>query len=417
MRISDSMLVISYLSNLQSTKAKLEKLQAQVASQTKINRPSDSPSGTAKILRLENQLSSVETYLNNVHNAVSFINETTYALESIHDELTKVSISLAELNNSAITDYTTFADKIDLALNSILDLSNHQFDGKYIFGGTDFSGEPFGLSADQLSIEVKTADVSGKQFMRTSPNALQKINMTGSEIFGTIIKQSGNLDVNAANGSVHNNTATIYDSSGNEYDLNITFTKTGDNTYNFSYDILDSGGTSIFGSAPAAVEVVFNPDSGTIETIDGNSTQNFRINIPSDKIDFTLNFSTLTEINSATVSSFSANQKVDIFNALISIRDSLRAGEKPTKEQQEFVEDFSSKILSKTVEIGNITNQLTSTEELLNNQQLVLTELISKEKEVDVAKAIIDLQNYDYALQLTYKMSAMTLPKSLLDYL
>ena len=37
--------------------------------------------------------------------------------------------------------------------------------------------------------------------------------------------------------------------------------------------------------------------------------------------------------------------------------------------------------------------------------------------EVDIAAASIELQNYDYSLQLSYKMSSMFLTRSLLDYI
>ena len=37
--------------------------------------------------------------------------------------------------------------------------------------------------------------------------------------------------------------------------------------------------------------------------------------------------------------------------------------------------------------------------------------------EVDVAKAMIDLQMQDYLLQVSYELAAMILPKSILDFL
>jgi flagellin-like hook-associated protein FlgL len=67
--------------------------------------------------------------------------------------------------------------------------------------------------------------------------------------------------------------------------------------------------------------------------------------------------------------------------------------------------------------MGNISNKLSDSKEILSNQVLTLEGLISKESEIDLAQATIDLQNYDYSLQLSYKMSSMFLTRSLLDYL
>ncbi|MFN3492826.1 MAG: SPASM domain-containing protein, partial [Anaerolineales bacterium] len=67
--------------------------------------------------------------------------------------------------------------------------------------------------------------------------------------------------------------------------------------------------------------------------------------------------------------------------------------------------------------IGNIINQFTTIENMLTQQNLDLTENNSQVNGVDVAKAIIELQNQDYLLQLSQKLAATILPKSLLDYL
>jgi flagellin-like hook-associated protein FlgL len=107
----------------------------------------------------------------------------------------------------------------------------------------------------------------------------------------------------------------------------------------------------------------------------------------------------------------------DIFNKLIDIRDNLKNGIKPTTEDVKIIEDFSASVRNHLSEVGNVSNKLESSQEILKNQILTVEELISKESEVDLAAATIDLQNYDYSLQLSYKMSSMFLTRSLLDYI
>jgi len=107
----------------------------------------------------------------------------------------------------------------------------------------------------------------------------------------------------------------------------------------------------------------------------------------------------------------------DIFNKLIEIRDNLRNGIKPTDEDVKAIEDFSTSVRNHLSEAGNVSNKLDASGEILSNQVLTLEGLISKESDVDIAAAMIDLQNYDYSLQLSYKMSSMFLTKSILDYI
>ena len=238
-----------------------------------------------------------------------------------------------------------------------------------------------------------------------------------AKFVGTILSGDGNLDSTSAIASVYNTSDKIYNASKDEFDVYVTYTKTAANTYSLTYDIQDSFGASIYGAPPAAVELKFDATTGELETVGGKNTSVIKITDSTNHIDFSIDLKSLNETASASSVSYSLNQKTDIFNTLIRIRDDLRNGIKPSEEDEEMVKDFNKHILDKTTEAGNITNQLANTQDLLANQKSVLEGLLSSEQEIDIAKAIMELQNKDYLLQLTYKVSSTILPKSLLDYL
>jgi flagellin-like hook-associated protein FlgL len=176
------------------------------------------------------------------------------------------------------------------------------------------------------------------------------------------------------------------------------------------------GATTVY-SSPSASEVVFDSATGKIKTLNGSDNKTLRIVSTSDKIDFTIDLLNTKEGATPEAFSFEANQKQDIFNFLITLRNNLNNGIKPTAEDKKVINDFNLHILDKLASAGNTLNQLSNSEEMLGNQKELLISLAAKENEVDVAEAIIDLQNQDYMLQLSYKMSAMILPKSLVDYI
>jgi len=297
MRISDSMLQSNFLSNLNNSKEKMQKLQTEVASNNKVNNPSDSPSGAAKIMRFKANVSQTKDFIKIVDNSKSFIQESIRGMEYIFDETTKVLVNLAEIQNPRNdSNLNSFADQIDASLNIILESANTEFNGQNIFGGTDDSKSPYGFTADKSAIELKVSDVSGNRKVKISKNITQKINVTGSDLFGNV---------------------------------------------------------------------------------DGT----------------------------------------DIFNKFIEIRDNLKNGIKPTDDDVKAIKDFSTLVRNHLSEAGNVSNKLEASSEILSNQVLTLEGLISKESEVDLAAAMIDLQNYDYSLQLSYKMSSMFLAKSILDYI
>ena len=297
MRISDSMLQSNFLRNINNSKEKMQELQVQIASNNKINNPSDSPSGAAKIMRFRATITQTKDFVGNIDNSLAFIQESMRGLEYILDESTKILVDLAEVKNSSNDqNLETFANKIDASLNIILESANIQFNGQSIFGGTDDSKAPYGFSDDGSAVEIKASDVSGERKVKISKNITQKINVSGTELFGNI---------------------------------------------------------------------------------DGT----------------------------------------DIFNKLIDIRDNLKNGIKPTDDDVKVIDEFSTSVRNHLSNVGNVSNKLEDSQEILNNQILTLEELISEESEVDLAAATIDLQNYDYSLQLSYKMSSMFLSRSLLDYI
>lgn len=291
------MLQSNFLSNINNSKEKMQKLQTQVASNNKISNPSDAPSGAAKVMRFKASVSQTKDFIKNVDNSSAFLQESMRGLEYILDETTKILIDLTNVQNPQNDgNLKSFAEQIDASLNIILESANTEFNGQFVFGGTDDSTSPYGFTADKSAIELKVSDVSGDRKVKISKNITQKLNVTGSDLFGNI---------------------------------------------------------------------------------DGT----------------------------------------DIFNKLIEIRDNLKNGIKPTDDDIKTIEDFSTSVRNHLSEAGNVANKLDASKEILGNQVLTLEDLISKESEIDLAAATIELQNYDYSLQLSYKMSSMFLSKSILDYI
>jgi len=415
MRITDAMISNYYIGSINKLKERIALLQRQISSGVKIEKPSDSPTGAVRVIRNNDQLSQIETYLKNIQTGLSFLDQTTFALQSIQDEVVNVVGKLEELNNPINQqNMSLYADMLENSLRLMLDVSNSKADGKFIFGGTDQISKPFAFAADGQTIEQNTK-INGSVKVRISQGIQQRINITGLEIFGTIISSEGTLDKNSAIGSVVTQNRNIYDNLGNQYNLQVNFQKTNNNQYQLTYSILDGGGNTVY-SSPVATQLVFNPTTGALETVDGNAPSAININIPSSRINFNLDLTQLKESDTNQIV-LNANQDIDIFNQLKIIIDNLRNGIPPTDQQRAAVNAFNSKVIGKLSEIGNIVNQFTTIESMLTQQNLDITENNSQINEVDVAKAIIELQNQDYLLQLSQKLAATILPKSLLDYL
>ncbi|HED08923.1 MAG TPA: flagellar hook-associated protein 3 [Ignavibacteria bacterium] len=418
MRISDLMLSNDFVTNFNKSKTKVNDLQILIATGNKINKPSDSPEATSRLLGLRNQSQQIDTYNKNIESGLSYMQNTTTAMESIQGEITNVMVKLSNLGNvAASSSLNNFADQIDASLNEILNFSNLKSNGKYLFGGTDFSSKPFGFSSDKSAILVKAGDISGKQSIRTSQNTFQKINMTGTEVFGTIVNQIGNIDSATGIGSTVSSQTNVYDTSGVQYTLKVDYKKTALNKYTMSYDITDSSNNSVFTQTPATKALAFNSSTGYLETVDGQPPKQIRVKPDKANIDFTLDQTSIKEAGGSTSLAFSANQKMNIFNTLLNIKNSLRAGKVPTDEQIKSVSDFNNNLLDNIAKAGNSTNQLNNAKDMLNSQKTQIEKITSSIQGVDMAKAIMELQAQNYLLQVSYKLAASISTKSLLDYL
>lgn len=414
-RITDASLANHYLNSINSLKSSVSLLQRQIASGNTVEKPSDSPSKAVILIRNNDVLNQINSNLNNIKTGLSFLNHTIFSLEVIQSQMLNVIGKLTDIEDPLKQkNLDNYADQLEQSLKIIMDVANAKADGKYVFGGTDLSESPFKFSSDNQTIE-QNVNSKGRINVKISSGTTEKINLTSVEVFGTILSGNGSFDKNAVVGSVKNLEHAVYDSFGNQYKFKMRFEKVDQQKYEFTYELLDSDNNLIHSSSNSVI-LEFDSNTGYLVSIDGKSSSELNISVPDKRINFFVDFQNTFESNSDTLY-FNLNQQTDIFNLLKNISRNLRNGILPTAEQKAEVEKFNVRVLEKLSEIGNIINQFSSFENLLNQQSLQLQAINTEVGGVDIVKSIIELQNKDYLLQITQKIAASILPKSLLDYL
>ncbi len=418
MRISDRMLNRNFIYNINSQKATVENLREKIATQKKVEKPSDDPRAAADILKYSTDLQSVQNYKSNIEKSLTFLNRTTTVMQNILDQVGDIDVQLTELQNSANDgNNAIFADKFSLALDTLLEYANQKFDGKYIFGGTDFNEKPFDYTTSKSNVIQQASDISGKINAKVSPDTAQTMNVNGAELFGTILSFDGNLDKNAATGATITNTSKVYDVEEKEYDVTTTIKKTGAQQYELTYQVTDSSGNVVADNSSSPVELVFDSNKKMLKTMDGRTPKLIHVSNSNKYLNFYIDVRNITEKEQSSQLSSDLNQKLDIFNVIAKIRDTVKAGKKPSQDLIQAVKDFHQKMINKMAEVGAEINKLNDSKSMLENQELEYKDLLAKTQQVDVVEAVTQMQYYDYLLQVSYKMSSMILPKSILDYL
>ncbi len=298
MRVTDRTIQSSFLYNLNDIKSRLSEKQVQITTGQKINKPSDDPSGTARLFRLNKQIEDLKTFQNNIDEGLSFVNNTILNLETIQAQSQDILTKLTEATNSAVAQ-ADYAPKIEAAINIILDAANAKYADKYIFSGTDYSTKPYDWNAGGTAIETLSTGIDESRSIRISSTTTQKMNITGFELFGEVANPPG----------------------------------------------------------------------------------------------------------------------TDIFNRLIDIKTRLENGEMPTTSDIEAVDEFNTNVINKLSIAGNYYNRMQDMQTLLENQALDLNTLLAKEQEVDLSKAIMEMNNLQISMDRAIEVSSTILPKTLLDYL
>ena len=147
----------------------LAKLQEQLSTGKRLLRPSDHPVDTANDLKLKTTSALQTQFDKNIEDGLNFMNVTDTAMQSMNSIMQR----LRELAIQGATDTVSAADRIailqetDQLFRQLITLTNTDYKGDYIFGGTQSKLTPFPIvsskaesAADTVAVTVNGASQS-----------------------------------------------------------------------------------------------------------------------------------------------------------------------------------------------------------------------------------------------------------------
>ena len=145
MRVSLRNQYSNFLYNLQDTQSRLMDLNMQASSQKRINKPSDDPVGTARVLNYRTSLSSIDQYRSNIDTAKVWLGLADESMIQVSTLLTKLK-GLAEQGASGTmtaSDREATSYEVRQIFSQLVNLANSRFEGNSIFGGHKFDESAF----------------------------------------------------------------------------------------------------------------------------------------------------------------------------------------------------------------------------------------------------------------------------------
>lgn len=176
--------------NISAQQSQLYELYNKINSGQKYTNISDNPIDAADIVRLNKQLSEIGSYARNVENATTQINAQDEAFSTIVDKLQRINDLAIQAANSASGEdgFKACKAEIEELKKTIVNLANTQYDGKYIFAGTNVTTKPFELADDGTITYHGTPanNTAGyERYLEISDGVKVELNSSGDSIFGT----------------------------------------------------------------------------------------------------------------------------------------------------------------------------------------------------------------------------------------
>ena len=368
MRVTNNMMSNALTRYLMRQNENLYKVQEQIATQKRINKPSDDPIGMRKVLDYRSQIATIDQYLDNIKRGTTRLEFTEITLDVV-DDLIGVVREVSQQQAGGTTQSRAFAaDQVRDLYDQIVDLANSKSGKNYMFSGHQTDTPAYG----------HVVEMSG--------------GMPGDLVFGLAADATNvMIEVMDDSGSVIN---TITPGGGGTDGVN-TVTWSGaipaDGLYKFSVTASNAGGDVVD-------YATYNGDDGTVRIMMGENSEltmnadGRDIFTPAGLVDtFEVIADLITALeNDDTVAISNLTQQLDLVGTQIS---EFRATSAPKMYQLENTENFWFHYKPK------------------------LEQLLSETENVDLNKAAMRLNQLDLAYQATIATAARIIQPGLINFL
>ena len=180
-RVTQQTVQASSLRNLQSNLGRMATLQAQMSSGTKLSLPSDDPSATSEVMRLNASSRQLDQYSRNASDGTSWLTTIDTALSSTTAALQRVRDLTVQGGNGAYgtTSRQALATEITGIRQELLKQANTTFLGRTVFAGTSNAGAAF----DPTTYAFNGTPGSSVQRQVGADTAV-RVDSDGSTVFG-----------------------------------------------------------------------------------------------------------------------------------------------------------------------------------------------------------------------------------------
>ncbi len=406
-RISSQQIFSGGINRLQELNTTLNNTQQQISTGKRVNTPSDDPVAAARILKLDQELSRVETYQRNVNLANNRLSQEESALESATDIIQRVRELTVQAGNGSLSanDRRSISSELQERLGQLANVANtRDASGEYIFSG--FQGSKQAFVKDAAGSWIYQGD-EGQRVLEIDDGVTVPISDHGKSIFVNVPREVTGVE-NPAN-------------SPGSYISGVELTDT------------DALQAAFGGAVPNDIRLTVNPAGEVIAENTNTVPATVLTTSPSpalvgEPFEVAGIQATISDAVAGDEFTLAINDKQSVFATienLIAGLDSL--GKNSAKSSAQYdtliadslanLDNAQESIVLKQTELGGRMNAVESTQQFLEDSSVYANEIRSELQDVDYAEAISNLSFQSFVLQAAQQSFAQVSQLSLFDRL
>ena len=195
MRITNNMIVNSYLNSFNKSLERQNQLQEQLADGKAIHRPSDDPVRAVRSLKYNTNLAENEQFMQNVKDATSWMETTDSAMSQISSIMTRAKeLVISADGTKSVDSLHALGEELDGMIDAAVTVGNTQIGDRYLFAGQMDKTQPLERTtitdpATGLAVEVVQYKGDTNRISMPAQSGLinptqDSVNLTGIEAFG-----------------------------------------------------------------------------------------------------------------------------------------------------------------------------------------------------------------------------------------
>lgn len=179
MRVADKMQFNQVNQNISKNRYEMADLQNQAATQKRINKPSDDPLGSARVLAARTEERGNTQFIKNINNAKSFLEFTDQSLGELTDILVRAKeLAVGQSSDAGANSQSRMvtAAEIEQIYNQSIQIGNRKLGERHIFGGFHTQTTPFDQNGEY-------SGDNGDMKIQIHKGSFVSMNMPGSRVF------------------------------------------------------------------------------------------------------------------------------------------------------------------------------------------------------------------------------------------